>query len=124
MNRFDKSNKISLHDLAQQVRQGDRQAAERFLERMRPQMERMVRQTVRRHVGPDCYGTLTTQGRLILAEYHRFCQSAVELDLSSDEIVARVAHRLCENMVGQLQSERPGMPSMAVYQGALETVCG
>ena len=124
MSRSDKNDKISLHDLAQQVREGGHGAAERFLEALRPQMQRMVRQTVRQHVGPDCYGTLTDQGRLILAEYHRFCrQGRAITGLSGDEIVARVADRLCETAVRRLEAEGRALYGTPVCQGALETVC-
>lgn len=107
MNRYDRSGQSSLNDLAQQVRQGSRQAAERFVEVMRPQMERMVRQTVRRHSGPDSYGPASPQGQRILEEYRSFCQPGQGASgLSGDEIVARVAGRLCQTMLDQLRANR------------------
>ncbi len=106
MNHVDSMSRSSLSGLAQEVRLGLPQAEERFIERMRPQMERMVRQTVRQH-GRRPQEETSPQNQRILAEYQLVCQaSEAPFCLSREEIVAQVARRLCESMVGQLRSER------------------
>lgn len=112
MNPNEMSASSWLTELVQEVRQGSPGAAERFVEAMQPQMVRIVRYTVRQ-------GTArSSQERSILQEYHQVCRgNPAAFSLSGEEIVARVASRLCDRMVGRLQTNEH-------RQSALETVRG
>lgn len=111
MNSFDKPESYDLNELARQVRLGVWGAAERFLEEMHPQMERMARRTIRRGIGN------TAKEQSILRHYRQVCDDHPDVSYQSpDEIVSLVAWRVCESMVQEMQA-------MSKRQAALETVC-
>ncbi len=112
MSALNMSASESLDYLAQQVRRGVRGAAERFVQVMQPQMERIARRTLRRGAGSS------RQDQWILEEHRRVCQDpATAASLSREEIISRVAWGVCESMVWELQAGRS-------CQSALETVRG
>jgi hypothetical protein len=112
MSQFETSEYSSLTYLAQEVRDGSWGAAERFVEALQPQMERMVRNTVRR-------GTATTyEDKQILDEYRRVCQTMPVVSFQSrGEIVTRVASRLCQSVVRKLQSSRDRLSALETVRG-------
>lgn len=111
MNSFDQLECNDLNVLAQQVRLGVWGAAERFLDEMHPQMERMVRRTIRRGIGK------TPKEQCILRHYRHVCDNHPDASsLSLEEIVSMVAWRVCESMVQELKMSR-------IRQADVETVC-
>lgn len=112
MNHFEQSGTNKWNTLAQEVRRGSHKARERFVEELTPHMERIVRHTVR-------HGrSLSPRDRRIMEEYQQLCPGGrTPTGLSRDEVVSRVALRVCYSVVGQLISCRNP-------QAALETVRG
>lgn len=112
MNHFVQSGKSKWNNLAQEIRRGSREASERLVEELTPHAERIVRHTVRHGQSHS------RRGQWILEEYHQLCSDGLLTSgLSRDELVSRVALRLCETMVDELVSGGTGPMALETVRG-------